>query len=79
MTSFLHTNPRIAFETAIERGALSADETAENYAGRFMYMGDNEKGEHLFKHINTRAYIKPVPRAARAPKGWDVAETSVGG
>ena len=45
-----------AFEYAIDTGRLSTDSSAENYAGDYMYMG-NENGNDLFKNINTRKYI----------------------
>ena len=42
-----------AFELAIKQGRLSADKTAPNYAGRYMFMGPNN-GRDAFKHIMTR-------------------------
>lgn len=55
-----YTNPELAFDTAIAAGVLSADTAAANYAGRYMYMGDDQHGAHLFKHSTTRAYLPPV-------------------
>ena len=51
-----------AFEQAIREGRLSDDPKAENYAGRFMYMGTTptapgERPRDLFKDINSREYI----------------------
>ena len=51
-----------AFREAIEAGRLSDDPKAENYAGRFMYMGTTptapgERPRDLFKDINSREYI----------------------
>lgn len=45
-----------AFEHAIKRRVLSDKPQAQNYAGKYMYMGRNERG-HNFKHINTREYL----------------------
>ena len=45
-----------AFEFAIDTGRLSTDETAENFAGKFMYMG-TAQGRDRFKNKNTREYI----------------------
>lgn len=56
-----YTDPQTAFEQAIMLGILSDDQSSQNYAGEFMYMGDNENGQHLFKNCNTRAYLAPVP------------------
>lgn len=59
--------PKRAFDNAISEGRLSTDETADNYAGNFMYMGTSrEAGEvpissgkrrDLFKNVNTRKYL----------------------
>ena len=46
-----------AFNDAIAAGRLSADESAPNYAGHYMYMGTDAEGIDLFKHINTRRYL----------------------
>ena len=49
---------RHAFDDAIAQGRLSADENAENFAGRYMFMGhDQDTGKALFKHYDTRVYI----------------------
>ena len=52
-----HQEPQQAFEAAIQLGTLSADKTAPNYAGAFMYMGTDEERGHAFKNINERFYI----------------------
>ncbi len=46
-----------AFDAAIENGILSADNTATNYTGRYMYMY-TEQGINYFKNIMTRKYIQ---------------------
>ena len=47
-----------AFNEAIKSGRLSIDEQAENYAGRYMYMGPNPEGTlDTFKHVDTRKYL----------------------
>jgi len=51
-----YENPQQAFDAAIQLGLLSADSSAENYAGRFMYMGTDAQRGHAFKHIDSRAY-----------------------
>ena len=51
-----HIDPKEAFEAAIQLGLLSVDETAENYAGGFMYMGTDAVRGHAFKDIVTREY-----------------------
>ena len=63
MTEHFPHNPNDAFDNAIELSGLSADETAPNYAGLFMYMHTDADGDH-FKHIQTRRYfvsITPQP------------------
>lgn len=50
-------NPKEAFDFAIKSGTLSITPTAPNYAGRYMYMGTS-RTEILFKHIDTREYVK---------------------
>lgn len=45
-----------AFELAINTGRLSREPGAENYAGRFMFMG-HSRGRALFKHQLTREYL----------------------
>ena len=44
-----------AFDEAIEKEILSANESDPNFAGNFMYMYSRE-GIHYFKNINTRKY-----------------------
>lgn len=53
----LPMNPVDAFNAAIKSGALSDNPSDSNYAGLYMYMG-NEGSLMLFKHINTREYLK---------------------
>ena len=45
-----------AFDSAISSGILSALPTAANYAGHYMYMGSDDKGDD-FKHRDTREYL----------------------
>lgn len=52
-TDFIDSNQ--AFDEAIEKTILSADESATNFAGNFMYIHSKE-GIHYFKNINTRKY-----------------------
>ena len=52
-----YKNPQKAFEQAIEQGRLSKNPDAENYAGKYMYMGKSANGQYdAFKNINTRQY-----------------------
>jgi hypothetical protein len=51
-----YRNPDDAFDIAIDTGRLSADKTADNFAGKYMYMGECKTGS-IFKNINTREYI----------------------
>ena len=51
-----------AFDAAVNCGVLSADHTAHNYAGDYMYMGhDPESNLAQFKHSITREYIAYEP------------------
>jgi hypothetical protein len=52
-----HSDPKQAFDAAIQLGTLSADERAPNYAGAFMYMFTDERRGHAFKNINERFYV----------------------
>ena len=52
-----------AFEKAISQGRLTVNPKAENYAGKYMYMGKRKyigkyaSGQYdSFKNINTRQY-----------------------
>ena len=55
----LKKDPQSAFEQAIEEGRLSANPSADNYAGHYMYMGIACDGKRdAFKHILTRQYIQ---------------------
>ncbi len=47
----------VEFLNAIVKGRLSRDESAENFAGNYMFMGYGEKGKPLFKSIATREYL----------------------
>ena len=49
-------NPMQAFDEAIAAGRLSGDESADNFAGDYMYMGTID-GVDQFKHIATRRYL----------------------
>lgn len=51
-------DPQTAFEDAIAAGRLSRDPKADNYAGRYMYMGPRADGRgDAFKHSLTRQYL----------------------
>jgi hypothetical protein len=52
-----YRDPQAIFEAAIKRGVLSADESADNFAGNYMYMGDCHEGGAMFKHSLTRMYL----------------------
>lgn len=52
-----YRDPEAAFQDAIKAGRLSGNENAANYAGHYMYMGTDEGGVDLFKHIMTRRYL----------------------
>ena len=62
-------NPNEAFDHAIASHVLSADETADNYAGLFMYMrtetwpalGPGNRNVDWFKHADTREYLRSEP------------------
>jgi hypothetical protein len=70
MTELRH--PQVTFAEAIQAGVLSDNETAEHFAGNFMYMhterfrwndGTRDCCRHAFKHIDTRHYIfAPAPK-----------------
>ena len=48
-----------AFRRAIRQGRLTDNPADDNYAGKYMYMGREQKGDigkDLFKNINTRQY-----------------------
>lgn len=51
-------DPEIAFGEAIASGRLSADESAANHAGLYMYMCTFH-GVDQFKHTATRRYLPP--------------------
>lgn len=54
-----YKNPQQAFEDAIAADRLSANPNADNYAGKYMYMGSSIDGKcDAFKHIETREYLK---------------------
>lgn len=48
----------LAFQEAIAKGRLSLDQSAENYAGHYMYMFTSTDGVDQFKHIDTRQYLR---------------------
>lgn len=63
-TGICFLEPQQAFEVAIRAGRLSDDPKAENYAGKFMYMGTQtasyrplRQQKDLFKNIVTREYL----------------------
>ncbi len=45
------------FQRAINEGRLSADNSKNNFAGHYMYMGTQDNKD-LFKHIDTRSYLQ---------------------
>lgn len=46
-----------AFDKAILQGRLSVNPQADNYAGKYMYMGKTTNGQYdSFKNIITRQY-----------------------
>ncbi len=54
-----HCEGTDAFDRAIAQGRLSDNPQDNNYAGNYMYMGREQKGDigkDLFKNINTRQY-----------------------
>lgn len=71
-----HKNPQQAFDAAITAGRLSDNPTAPNYAGHYMYMG-TEGTRDLFKHRDTREYLRDAPTAtpaaaAHTPGPWRI-------
>ena len=48
------------FEIALTAGHLSKERDAENYVGKYMFMGETD-GILLFKHIYTREYYNYNP------------------
>jgi hypothetical protein len=52
-----HTDPKQAFDAAIQLGTLSTDPKDAHYAGAFMYMFTDPKRGHAFKNINQRFYV----------------------
>lgn len=61
MNTLTFRDSQQAFKEAIDAGRLSAEPAANNYAGRFMYMGDcrTPQGnmQSQFKRIDTREYL----------------------
>ena len=49
-------DPKDAFEHAIKLGTLSITLGAYNYAGSYMFMGQDH-GKFWFKHSDTRRYL----------------------
>ena len=58
-------NSEIAFNEAIEAGALSLSPEAPNYAGNYMYMFTEELRGDAFKNIYTRNYIYMGKKSAQ--------------
>lgn len=54
-------DPQTAFENAIKGGVLSEDKNANNFAGKYMYMGEMDNNGNKFgsgfKNIITREYL----------------------
>ncbi len=61
------TDSDTAFDAAIASGLLSADPSAEHYAGHFMYMGTDPIRGHSFKGRVSRAYIYMNEASEPAP------------
>ena len=54
-----HSEAMDAFDRAILQGRLSDNPQDASYAGKYMYMGREQKGDigkDLFKNINSRQY-----------------------
>ena len=54
------------FRTAILAGVLSAERSARNWAGHYLYMFHDEDGAAWFKHRDTRAYVSLSARRQAA-------------
>lgn len=67
MAGFIEAESRSAadraFDCAIAEGVLSRELNARNFAGDYMYMGQDAHG-YAFKHIITRQYVHCVAREA---------------
>lgn len=50
------SEPVLAFDKAIKAGVLSKDNDADNFAGKYMYMGTSQEGP-TFKHRMTKQYL----------------------
>lgn len=49
---------KAAYKVALAKGILSEDEKEDNYIGLYIYVGNTEKNEFLFKHLNNRKTIR---------------------
>ena len=47
-----------AFEDAIKAGRLTDDPDSKRYAGDYMYMFTDSRGVDMFKHYETRNYLR---------------------
>ena len=54
------------FRAAILAGVLSAERSARNWAGHYLYMFHDEDGTAWFKHRDTRAYVSMTARQRAA-------------
>ena len=54
------------FRAAILAGVLSAEPSARNWAGHYLYMFHDEDGTAWFKHRDTRAYVLMTARQGAA-------------
>ncbi len=50
------------FRAAILAGLLSAEPSAGNWAGHYLYMFHDEDGTAWFRHRDTRAYVRMTAR-----------------
>ncbi len=60
-TTFHFRDSQQAFADAITRGSLNTRRESIRFAGGYMYMHSDSKGDH-FKHIDSRRYLY-VPRS----------------
>ena len=54
------------FRLGILAGVLSADRSARNWAGHYLYLFHDEDGTAWFKHRDTRAYVSMSARRQAA-------------
>ncbi len=58
------------FRAAILAGVLSAEPSARNWAGHYLYMFHDEDGTAWFRHRDTRAHVSmSARREAAAERG----------